>query len=166
MDDAPDNSERFWAHENLVNSFSFLGKNREAVEEHSQLYKWACHQNLPNKDVLQIISNLHSPGSWAAENRIDDWIQLYTEASARLEKPEVSYYSRCDFLQMGAEVLRANGRIDEALQAIEKLERINTKQDWKHFFRFWLAVRTNRLLLYWSVQSKNVGRVEKRNPTF
>ncbi len=148
LDDAPDDTERFWAHENLVISLSILGKNREAVEEHTRLYKWACHQNLPDKDVLQIISNLNSAGCWAAENRIDDWIQLYTEASERLDKSEVSYYSRCDFLQMGAEVLRANGRTDEALQEIEKLERVNTKQDWKHFFRFWLAVRTNRLLLY------------------
>ncbi len=148
MDDAPDDKERFWAHEGLVNSLACLGKNREAVEEHSRLYRWACDHNLPDKDVLQIISNLNSAGCWAAENRIDDWIQLYKEASQRLENPEVSYYSRCDFLQIAAEVLRANGRSDEALLGIEKLERTNTKQDWKHFFRFWLAVRTNRLLLY------------------
>ena len=147
-DAAPDDTERFWAHKGLVNSLAFLGKHREAVEEHSGLYRWACDHNLPDKDVLAIISNLNSAGCWSAEGRIDDWIQLYKEASERLEKPEVSYYSRCDFLQMGAEVLRANGKTDAALLEIEKLERTNTKQDWRHYFRFWLAVRTNRLLLY------------------
>ena len=148
MDDTADDKERYWSHEGLVNSLAFLGKNREAIEEHSRLYHWACNHNVPDKDVLQIISNLNSAGCWAAEDRIDDWIQLYNEASERLENPEVSCYSRCDSLQIAAEVLRANGRSDEALLEIEKLERTNTKQDWKHFFRFWLAVRTNRLLLY------------------
>ena len=66
--------------------------------------------------------------------------------SKRLEKPDVSDYSRCDFLQIGAEVLRQNDRFDEALLGIERLERANKNQDWEYYFRFWLAVRTNRLL--------------------
>ena len=41
-------------------------------------------------------------------------------------------------------VLRANGKSDEALIELEKLEKTNTKQDWRHYFRFWLVVKTNR----------------------
>ena len=146
MDDAPDNTERFWAHKALVNSLAFLERNQEAIAEQTRLYRWACKQS--EKYVLRIISNLTSAGCWAAEGRIDDWIQLYNEASERLENPKVSQYSRCDFLQMGAEILRSNDRLDEALLEIEKLERANGEPGWRNYFRFWLAVRTNRLLLY------------------
>lgn len=149
LEDAPDNNERYWAHHELASSFAFLGRHRESVEEQLQLYQWACKHNISDKDILQIFcSNLESPGSWSAEDRIDEWIQLYNEASERLEKPEVSYHDRCEFLQIGAEVLRANEYSDEALIQLEKLEKTNTKQDWRHYFRFWLIVKTNRLLLY------------------
>ena len=60
----------------------------------------------------------------------------------------MSQYSRCDFLQFGAEVLQKNDRLDAALLEIEKLERANGKPGWRTYFRFWLAVRENRLLLY------------------
>ena len=147
MDDAPDDTERFWSHDELVHSLAFLGRNREAIEEHSRLYRWTC-QHLPDKYVLETASNLSVAGCWAAEDRIDDWIQLYNEASERLENPGVSYYSRCEFLQTGADVLRGNDRFDEALLEIEKLERANNEPRSEHYFQFWLTVRTNRLLVY------------------
>ena len=89
-----------------------------------------------------------SAGCWKAEGCIDDWIQLYNEASERLENPEVSQYSRCEFLQTGAEILQRNDRLDAALLEIEKLESANGKPGWGSYFKFWLAVREIRLLLY------------------
>ena len=147
MDDAPDDTERFWAHEEFVDSLAFLDRNREAIEEHSRLYRWTC-QHLPDKYVLEIASNLNVSGCWAAEGRIDDWIQFYNEASERLENPGVSYYSRCGFLQTGADVLRGNDRFDEALLEIEKLERANNAPGSEHYFQFWLTAKENRLLMY------------------
>ena len=147
MDDAPDDTERFWAHEGFVSSLAFLDRNREAIEEHFRLYRWTC-QHLPDKYVLEIASNLSVSGCWAAEGRIDDWIQLYNEASERLENPGVSYYSRCVFLQTGADVLRGNDRFDEALLEIEKLERANNAPGSEHYFQFWLTAKENRLLMY------------------
>ena len=146
MDDATDNTERYWAHKELVNSLAHLRRNRETIEEQTRLYRWACKHS--EMHVLRTISNLSTAGCWKAEGRIDDWIQLYNEASERLENREVSQYSRCDFLQWGAEVLRKNDQIDAALLEIEKLERANGKPGWRTYFRFWLAVRENRLLLY------------------
>ena len=144
---APNDEECFWAHEHLVYSLTCLDKNREAIDEQKKLYSWAG-KHLSDKYVLEVVSNLNSAGCWKEEGRIDEWIQLYNEASERLDNPEVSDYSRCDFLQIGAEVLRHNDRFDEALLGIEKLEDANKEQGWEHYFRFWLAVRTNRLLLY------------------
>ncbi len=146
MDDVEDDTERYWSHKSLVNGLAILGRNREAIEEQTLLYRWACKH--AEKYVLRIISDLNIAKCWKAEGRIDDWIQLYNEASERLEHPEVSDYSRCDFLQKGAEVLRHNDRFDDALLGIEKLERANKKQDWEHYFKFWLAVKLNRILLY------------------
>ena len=146
MDIASDDTERFWSHNGLVNSLAFLRRNREVIEEQTRLYRWACKQS--EKHVLRTISNLSTAGCWKAEGRIDDWIQLYNEASERLSNPEVSQYSRCDFLQFGADILRKNDQIDAALLEIEKLERANGKPGWRTYFRFWLAVRENRLLLY------------------
>ena len=146
MDVAPDDTERYWSHNGLVNSLAFLRRNREVIEEQTRLYRWACKQS--EKHVLRTISNLSTAGCWKAEGRIDDWIQLYNEASERLENPEVSQYSRCDFLQIGGDILRKNDQIDAALLEIEKLERANGKPGWRTYFRFWLAVRDNRLLLY------------------
>ena len=147
MDDAPDDTERFWSHDGLVYSLTFLERNREAIEEHSRLYRWTC-QHLPDKYVLEIASNLSVAGCWTTEDRIDDWIQLYNEASERLENPGVSYYSRCGFLQTGADVLRGNDRFDEALLEIEKLERANNAPGSEHYFQFWLTAKENRLLVY------------------
>ena len=146
MDDLKDDTEQYWSHKSLVNGLAILGRNREAIEEQTLLYRWACQHSA--KYVMKIISDLNNAKCWKAEGRIDDWIQLYNEASERLGHPEVSDYSRCDFLQKGAEVLRHNDRVDDALLEIEKLERANKKQDWEHYFKFWLAVRVNRLLLY------------------
>ena len=146
MDVAPDDTERYWSHNGLVNSLAFLRRNREVIEEQTRLYRWACKQS--EKHVLRTISNLSTAGCWKAEGRIDDWIQLYNEASERLDNSEVSQYSRCDFLQFGADILRKNDQIDAALLEIEKLERANGKPGWRTYFRFWLAVRDNRLLLY------------------
>ena len=174
MDIAPDDTERFWSHDGLVNTLALLERNQEAIEEQTRLYRWACKQS--EKYVLRIISNLDSAGCWAAEGRIDEWIQLYEETSERLENPKVSDYSRCGFLQIGAEILRDNGRLDAALLEIEKLEHANKDQRRKHYFRFWLAVRTNRLLLYsrqedrdrfdqvWAdIRTFIEGEVEKQN---
>ena len=146
MGDAQDETERYWAHKGIVNSLAFLRKNQEAIEEQTRLYLWACEHS--EKYVLRIISNLSMAGCWKAEGRIDEWFQLYNEASERLENPAVSQYSRCDFLQFGAEVLRRNDKIEESLLEIEKLEHANGKPGRKNYFRFWLAVRENRLLLY------------------
>ena len=146
MEDATDDTERYWAHRGLVNSLAHLRRNRETIEEQTRLYRWAGKHS--EKYVLRTIANLSTAECWKAEGRIDDWIQLYNEASERLENPEVSQYSRCDFLQFGAEVLQKNDRLDAALLEIEKLERANGKPGWRTYFRFWLAVRENRLLLY------------------
>ena len=146
MDNAPDDTERYWSHKSLVHSLAFLRRNREAIEEQTRLYRWACKQS--EKYVLRIIANLSVAKCWRAENRIDDWIQLYNEASERLKNPEVSQYSRCDFLQFGAEILRENDRLEDALLEIEKLERANGAPSWRNYFRFWLAIRENQLLLY------------------
>ena len=59
MDDAPSDAEHFWAHDELADSLAILDRNREAIEEHSRLYRWAC-QHLPDKYVLKVISNLHT----------------------------------------------------------------------------------------------------------
>ncbi len=40
MDDALEDTERFWAHDGLVSSLAFLDRNREAIEEHARLYRW------------------------------------------------------------------------------------------------------------------------------
>ena len=146
MDNAPDDTERFWAHDELVDSLAFLERNQEVIEEQTRLYRWACQQS--EKYVLKVISNLGTASCWTAEGRLDDWIQLYNEASERLENPEVSYYSRCDFLQSGADVLRCNDRFNEALLEIEKLERANNEPDSEHYFQFWLTAKENRLLVY------------------
>ena len=174
MEDASDDKERFWSHRALVNSLAFLERNRETIEEQARLYRWACQQS--EKHVLRIITDLTPAGCWKAEGRTDDWINLYNEASKRLENPEVSQFSRCDFLQIGAEILRSYDRFDEALLGIEKLERANKEQRRNYYFRFWLAVRTNRLLLYskkedwdrfdevWTDTRTFIeGEIEKRN---
>ena len=147
MDDALDDTERFWAHDRLVDSLASLGRNRAAIEEHSQLYRWTC-QHLPDKYVLETGANLGGSGCWAAEGRIDDWIQLYNDASERLENPGVSYFSRCEFLQAGIDVLRCNDRFDEAFLEIEKLERANNEPGSEHYFQFWLIAKESRLLMY------------------
>ena len=146
MNDALDNTERFWAHEELIDSLASLERNREAVEEHSRLYRWTC-QHLSDKYVLEA-ATLSVHNCWTAEGRLDDWIQLYHEVSKRLENPGVSYVSRGEFLQVGADVLRGNNRFDEALLEIEKLERANNDLGSEHYFQFWLIAKENRLLVY------------------
>ena len=153
MNDAADNTERFWAHKGLVNTLSFLRRSGEVIEEQTRLYRWACEHS--EKYVLRIVSNLSTAGSWKAEGRIDDWVRLYEEASERLENPEVSQYSRCMFLQFGSEILRRYDRLEDALLEIEKLERANGEPGWRSYFRFWLAVKTNLLLLYSKQEDKD-----------
>ena len=145
---ASDNKERFWSHRQLSVCLAMLGRNKEAIEEQARLYHWAC-EHMSDADVLHVLSScLEHAGCWKAEGRIDDWVQLYNDASQRLENPKLSRYARCNFLQIGSEILRAYGRSDETLLGMEKLERFNDDTDWEHYFRFWLAVRTNRLLVY------------------
>ena len=145
---ASDTKERFWSHRQLSVCLAMLGRNKEAIEEQARLYRWAC-EHMSDADVLHVLSScLEHAGCWKAEGRIDDWVQLYNDASQRLENPELSRYDRCNFLQIGSEILRSYGRSDETLLGMEKLERFNDTPDWEHYFRFWLAVRTNRLLVY------------------
>jgi len=145
---ASDNKERFWSHRQLSVSLAMLGHSREAIEEQVRLYHWAC-EHMSDADVLYVLSScLEHAGCWKDVGRVDDWIQLYNDASQRLENPELSRYDRCNFLQIGSEILRAYGRSDETLLGMEKLERFNDDPDWEHYFRFWLAVRTNWLLVY------------------
>ena len=144
---ALDTKERFWTHRQLSGNLARLRRNSEAVEEQVRLYRWTC-EHLSDEDVLETVSSLSHIECWKAEGRIDEWFQLYEEASERLENPELSRYARCDFLQIGSEILRAYERFDDTLLGMEKLERANGEPDWEHYFRFWLAVRTNRLLVY------------------
>ena len=144
---ALDTKERFWTHRQLSGNLARLRRSTEAVEEQVRLYRWAC-EHLSDEDVLETVSSLSHIECWKAEGRIDEWFQLYEEASERLENPELSHYARCDFLQIGSEILRAFERFDDTLLGMEKLERANGEPDWEHYFRFWLAVRTNRLLVY------------------
>ncbi len=146
MNNVTDDTEHYWGHQRIVKSLAFLRRNTEAIEEQTRLYRWACKHS--EKHVLRIIADLNTAGCWKAEGRIDDWTQLYNETSQRLDHPEVSQYSRCNFLQFGAEILRKNDKIDAALLELDKLERANGKPGRKNYFRFWLAVRENRLLLY------------------
>ena len=155
---ASDNKERFWSHQQLGNSLAMLRRNKEAIEEQVRLYRWAC-EFMSDAYVLKTLSNLTYIGYWEAEGRIDDWFHLYHEISERLENPELSRYTRCDFLQIGSEILRAYGRLDETLLRMEKLERSNGEPGWKHYFRFWLAVRTNRLLVH--SRQKNWDRFDQ-----
>ena len=144
---ASDNKERFWSHRQLSGNLAMLRRNREAIEEQVRLYRWACEHS-SDEDMLEIVSSLTHAECWKQEGRIDEWFQLYEEASERLENPELSRYARCDFLQIGSEILRAYDQLDETLLGMEKLERSNGEPGWEHYFRFWLAVRTNRLLVY------------------
>ena len=144
---ASDNKERFWSHRQLSGNLARLRRNKEAIEEQVRLYRWTC-EHLSDEDVLETVSSLSHIGCWQAEGRVDEWFQLYEEVSERLENPELSRYARCDFLQIGSEIFRAHGRLDETLLGMEKLEHANGEPDWEHYFRFWLAVRTNRLLVY------------------
>ena len=144
---ASDTKERFWSHRQLSGNLARLRRNKEAVEEQVRLYHWTC-EHLSDADVLETVSSLSHIECWKAEGRIDDWFQLYEEAAERLESPELSRYARCDFLQIGSEILRAYDRLDDTLLGMEKLERANGEPSWEHYFRFWLAVRTNRLLVY------------------
>ena len=144
---ALDTKERFWTHRQLSGNLARLRRNSEAVEEQVRLYRWTC-EYMSDKDVLETVSSLSHIECWKTEGRIDEWLQLYEEASERLENPDLSRYARCDFLQIGSEILRAYERFDDTLLGMEKLERANGEPDWEHYFRFWLAVRTNRLLVY------------------
>ena len=177
MDDAPDDTERFWAHKGLVNTLAFLRRSGEVIEEQTRLYRWACKHS--EKYVLRIVTNLSTAGSWKAEGRTDDWLKLYNEASERLENPEVSQHSRCSFLQFGAEILLKHNRLDAALLEIEKLERANGEPGRRNYFGFWLAIRENRLRLYsrqedwerfdqvWADTRTFIeGEVEKRNARY
>ena len=146
MNDVSDDTERYWSHKSLVQSLAFLSRNREAIQEQKRLYRWACKHS--EKYVLRVVSNLNTAGCWKAEGRIDDWLKLYNEASERLENPEVSQHSRCSFLRSGADILIWNDRVDAALLEIEKLERANGEPGWQSYFRFWLAIRENKLRVY------------------
>ena len=144
---AIDNKERFWSHQRLVGSLAMIQRNREVIEEQVRLYHWTC-EFMSDEDVLEVLGSITHANCWAKEGRVDGWFQLYEEASGRLENPEVSPFKRCDFLQVGAEVSLFNDKLDEALLGMEKLERANGEPGWEHYFKFWLAVRTTRLLVY------------------
>ena len=143
----PDNTERFWSHWQLVDTLAVLQRNRETVEEQTRLYRWTCEQ-LSDAYVLEALYDTTQAKCWKEEGRIDEWFQLYDEASERLENPEVSRYTCCRLLQAGVEVSFVNDRLDEALLEMEKLERLNSTPGLEHYFQFRLAVITTRLLVY------------------
>ena len=172
---AIDNKERFWSHQRLVGGLAMLQRNMEVIEEQARLYHWTC-EFMSDEDVLEVLGSITHANCWAKEGRVDEWFQLYEEASECLKNPKVSHFKRCDFLQLGAEVSLFNDKLDEALLGMEKLERANGEPDWEHYFKFWLAVRTTRLLVYskredWvrfnqvftEVSTDIEGEVEKRD---
>ena len=173
---APDNLECFWSHSLLMGSLYMLQRNREVVEEQTRLFRWTC-EHLPDDYVLEVLGyHLNEAGCWNAEGCIDEWFQLYEEASERLGNSGVDQFKRCSFLQTGAEVLMHNDRLDEALLQIENLERANDDPDWEHYRQYWLGVTTTRLLVHkkredWNrfdqvfteVRTFIEGEVEKRN---
>ncbi|MYC76981.1 hypothetical protein F4X10_14545 [Candidatus Poribacteria bacterium] len=142
-----DNKERFWSHWQLVDTLAVLQRNRETVEEQIRLYRWTC-EHLSDAYVLEALYDTTQAKCWKEEGRIDAWFQLYEETSERLENPEVNRYTRCLFLQAGAEVSLFNDRLDEALLEVEKLERLNSAHGLERYFQFWLSVITARLLVY------------------
>ena len=142
-----ENKERFWSHWQLVDTLAVLQRNRETVGEQIQFYRWTC-EHLSDEYVLEALYDTTQAKCWKEEGRIDEWFQLYDEASKRLGNPEVSRLKRCLFLQAGAEVSFVNDRLDKALLRIEKLECANGDSDWEHYRRFWLAVISTRLLVY------------------
>ena len=142
-----DNKERFWSHWQLVDTLAVLQRNRETVEEQIRLYRWAC-DHLSDEYVLEALYDTTQAKCWKEEGRIVEWFQLYDEASERLENPEVNRYTRCLFLQGGAEVSYANDRLDEALLKVEKLERLNSTPGLERYFQFWLTGITTQLLVY------------------
>ena len=144
---ASDNTERFWSHWQLVDTLAVLQRNRETVEEQIRLYRWAC-EHLSDEYVLEALYDTTQAACWKEEGRINEWFQLYEEAAERLENPEVNRYTRCLFLQAGAEVSLFNDRLDEALLKVEKLERLNSTHGLERYFQFWLSVITARLLVY------------------
>ena len=143
----PDNTERFWSHWQLVDTLAVLQRNRETVEEQTRLYRWTCEQ-LSDAYVLEALYDTTQAKCWKEEGRINEWFQLYDEASERLENPGVNRYTRCLFLQAGTEVAFFNDRLDKALLEVEKLERLNSTPGLEHYFQFRLAVITTRLLVY------------------
>lgn len=142
-----DNKERFWSHWQLVDTLAVLQRNWETVEEQIRLYRWAC-EHLSDEYVLEALYDTTQAKCWKEEGRIVEWFQLYEEAAERLENPEVSHYTRCLFLQAGAEVSYANDRLDQALLEVEKLERLNSTPGLEHYFQFWLTGISTRLLVY------------------
>ena len=76
LDVAPNDGERFWAHEHIVYSLTCLDRNAEAIDEHKKLYRWTCQQ-MSDKHVLEVVSNLNSAGCWKDEGRIDEWMQMF-----------------------------------------------------------------------------------------
>ena len=144
---APDTTERFWSHWHLVDSLAVLQRNRETVEEQTRLYRWTC-EHLSDEYVLEALYDTTQAACWKGEGRIDEWFQLYDEASERLENPEVSRYTRCRLLQAGVEVSFSNDRLNGALLEMEKLERANSDPNWERYHGFWLAVISTRLLVH------------------
>ncbi len=144
---ASDNTERFWSHWQLVDTLAVLQRNRETVEEQIRLYRWTC-KHLSDEYVLEVLYDTTQAKCWKEEGRIDEWFQLYDDASERLENPGVNRYTHCRLLQAGAEVSFSNDRFNGALLEIEKLERANSDPNWEHYHGFWLAVVSTRLLVY------------------
>ena len=89
---ASDNKERFWSHRQLSGNLARLQRNKEAIEEQVRLYRWTC-EHLSDEDVLETVNSLSHTGCWKAEGRVDEWFQLYDEASERLDNPELSRYA-------------------------------------------------------------------------
>ncbi len=148
MEVAPDPDERFWSHWHLVDSLAVLRLNPEAVEEQIKLYRWTC-ENQSDEHILRALEDTTQARCWLMEGRIDEWYELYEEASNRLESPDVSHYWRCNFLRAGAAVYALADNLDKALIELSKLDAcIQNKAHWKHYRVFWLASVTSRLEIF------------------
>ena len=148
MEIAPDPDERFWSHWHLVDSLAVPRRNRESVAEQIKLFRWTC-ENQSDEHILRAVEDTTQARCWLMEGRIDEWYELYREASTRLASPDVSHYWRCNFLRAGAAVYTLADRLDEALNELSTLDAcIHNKTQWKHYRVFWLASVTSRLEIF------------------
>ena len=77
MDKAPNAEERFWSNWHLVDTLAVLRRNRETVEEQLRFYQWTVRK-LTDEHVLRALEDTTQARCWRMEERIEEWLQLYT----------------------------------------------------------------------------------------